>query len=96
MSRKALADMTDAEFERFLKREGITGIGAANLASKRHLDMAVKPHENSLKELARLVAKSEEYQPDLAQIEALSAALDYALSLIPGWKDSLVKEAKKG
>lgn len=39
---KALADMTDAEFERFLKRNGYVGIGAANMAIKRRLDIKAR------------------------------------------------------
>jgi hypothetical protein len=48
-----------------------------------------------LKELGKLVAKSEDQLFDLPRIEALSEALDFALSLIPGWDDRYIGEARK-
>lgn len=52
-------------------------------------------NEYKLKELGRLVGKTEEYLPDLSMIDALGEALDLALTLIPGWDDTfIVKEEK--
>lgn len=41
---KSLADMTDEQFERWLKRQGITGIGAFNISLSRKAQ--IKAREN--------------------------------------------------
>lgn len=42
---KALADMTDEQFERWLKRQGITGIGAFNISQSRKAQIAAREKE---------------------------------------------------
>jgi hypothetical protein len=52
----------------------------------------VLPSMAQLRELGKLVGRSEQATSDPKTIETLGEALDFALSILPGWTDSLITQ----
>ncbi len=65
-----LADMTDEAFERYLKRKGISGMGAVNVSAKRREELRKRAVTSTL--LVQQAEKESGY-PDL---DALADAIE--------------------